>query len=271
MCEVYVKVAGNWEQVTEIYVQVGGTWQLLTEAWHKVDEAWRIFWQPNGFVPFTQTFYEPNLPYTQSGVSGKVYAPCGASNLVIEQYGGGGSGGAKYATEGGTSVAGSGGGGQYNGAPTYAVGPLEPFFFYIGGLRPPGSNEYPSPFYTAFDNFYQLGESGDTAGLFPVNRPVSPPLPYFFESVAGGQGGLQSIDATGGGNIADPSNPNNGFPATFQAASGIAGQAGGPAGGAGGQVNPFVAPTFPGGGGPGGFNGGNGHYGITPVMYLHWS
>ena len=263
MCEVYVKVAGNWEQVTEIYVQVGGTWQLLTEAWQKVDEAWRIFWQPNGFVPFTQTFHEPNRTWEDYVLSGYVYTPCGATNLIIEQWGGGGSGGAKFVGQGSNSIAGSGGGGQYLITSSYAVAPNEKFNFSIGGQVPPGSNQNPSPFYN-FPNFTQIGESGLSPVIYPDDF-------RFFEAAVGGNGGLQSIDGAGGDNISDPSNPDNGSPAAWQPASGFGGDGGGPSGGAGGQVNPFVAPTFPGGGGPGGFNGSDGHFGVTPVMYLHWS
>lgn len=264
MCEIYVKVAGNWEQVTTLSVKVGGTWQTITEGYQRVDNAWRRFWQPGGFVAFTQTFYEPNLNPEDFGMSGTFYAPCGATSMTIRAWGGGGAGGAKFAVEGGTSVAGSGGGGQYRTQGPYSVSPNDPFDFYIGGKTAPGSNSDPNP-YSTFGLFEQNGEYGDVANVNGL------PFPDFFFYVEGGAGGFISVDGPGGGRISDPTNPTNGFPTAVQAASGSGGTAGGTGGGAGGQVNPYVAPTFPGGGGPGGFNGSDGHFGVTPVMYIDWS
>jgi len=264
MCEIYVKVAGNWEQVTTVSVKISGVWTTITEGWHRVDGAWRIFWQPGGFSPFTQTFYEPNRTPKEFGIFGTFYVPCGATSMTLRAWGGGGSGGAKFATEGGTSVAGSGGGGQYNEQGPYAVTSSDFFDFYIGGQTAPGSNSDPNP-YNYVELFDQNGELGDQANVSNL------PAPDFFFFASGGEGGFISVDGPGGGVIDDPTNPNNGFPSAVQPASGSGGNAGGVGGGLGGQVNPYVAPTFPGGGGPGGFNGSDGHFGVTPVLYVDWS
>lgn len=278
MCEVYVKVAGNWEQVNEIYVQVGGTWRLLTEGWQKVDSAWRIFWQPNGFVPFTQTFYYPDLAWEgiDPGVQGTVYAPCGATQVTVRAWGGGGSGGAKFATDGDTSVAGSGGGGAYGTIGPFPVAPNESFLFRLGGLAPPGSNTNPNPNYPldpdplfppgVYPWFTQYGRPGERVVFFSDSGPSSE-----YVQARGGYGGTSVFDGLGGNQYFSPGAPNNGLPVNFAPASGFGGNAGGPGGGAGGQVNPYVPAQFPGGGGPGGFNGSDGHYGVTPVMYLDWS
>lgn len=267
MCEVYVKVAGNWEQVNEIYVKVGGTWQLLTEAWHKVDGAWRIFWQPNGFVPFTQMLYEPNQDPDDYGYSGIVYAPCGATSLTVYGWGAGGAGGAKASTSGTNLLAGSGGGAQYGISGPYAVTPLQNFSFYLGGPSSFGILNPPNPTHAFRFDSWGCGNRGDPATI-STSFSASP---YWDFIIAGGEGGTTVWDNVGGDVLFDPGNPNNGSPAVAGPASGVGGTAGGPGGGAGGQSIGNIPPQFPGGGGAGGYNGAPGQAGISAVLYLQWS
>jgi hypothetical protein len=267
MCEVYVKVAGNWEQVNEIYVKVGGTWQLLTEAWHRVDNAWRIFWQPNGFVPFTQMLYEPTQDPILFGISGEVFAPCGATSVTVYGWGAGGAGGAKDSSSGTNLLAGSGGGAQYNIMGSYPVTPLQRYGFYLGGPSSFGVLNPPNPTHAFTLDSWGCGNRGDPATLATDFSAT----PYFAFIANGGEGGTSVWDNVGGDVLFDPGNPGNGGPAVPGPPSGFGGTAGGPGGGAGGQSIGNIPPQFPGGGGAGGYNGAPGQAGISAVLYLSWS
>lgn len=264
MCEIYVKVAGNWEQVNTVYVKIGGVWETITEGWHKVNNAWRIFWQPNGFVPFTQTFYEPNRPPpTIPAFSFTAYAPCGATSLTVEMYGGGGSGASKLVGEGSSSQAGSGGGGQYTISSPIAVSANQAFLGVLPGLARPGSNTYPNP-YVSTPVSRQDGENGGDSRITRIS-------PFVQITAYGGGGGQPGTNSAGGGQDFSFSPPGSGLPIIWGAASGQGGDAGGPAGGSGGQSSPPVAATPYGGGGAGGINGSDGSYGSPGIIFMHWS
>jgi hypothetical protein len=209
--------------------------------------------------------YEPTQDPILFGISGNVYAPCGATSLTVYGWGAGGAGGAKDASSGTNLLAGSGGGAQYNIEGPYAVTPLEQYNFYLGGPSSFGVLNPPNPTHAFTLDSWGCGNRGDPAVLSNSS------LPFFQFFAQGGEGGTTVWDNVGGDVLFDPGNPGNGGPAVAGPASGVGGTAGGPGGGAGGQSIGNIPPQFPGGGGAGGYNGAPGQAGISAVLYLSWS